>query len=63
MQNFINDNHPRSKAYDDSDGGVKKFGICDAVGRHRLINCGREQHIEPLARQIGIGSSLFLMAT
>lgn len=39
------------------------FGVFDEIGSHCYCSCFSKQKITPMAHQIGLGSTLFLLAT
>ena len=54
LDNAINSMHPMR--------GEESFGICSRVGRYPMLKC-MESPITPLAKEIGLGPTMFLMSS
>jgi hypothetical protein len=63
LKEYIKKNHPTKDLDDNQDNDkIRYFGLCDTLGVLPILRCCNPK-ASPLAQEIGIGASLFLMTT
>lgn len=58
LMKHISSMHPRKEL---NDTGGKKFGICDELGFYPLCCC-KQRAVSPMAKEIGLGPTMFLIS-
>jgi hypothetical protein len=63
LKEYIKKNHPTKDLDEGQDTDmIRRFSLCDTLGVLPILRCCNPK-ASPLAQEIGIGASLFLMTT